>query len=135
MKQEQRKNSTVKAVVGIVGVLVLVVAWLSWKAPDLRVPEYLLGEWHTTEAQHADRYFEITPVSVSFTTGDGNGYTGFIKDVKKTQEGPKTLYTVIYEVDGARNEVSFYYEPKSATEMVIRFKNQPKVEWKKSEGI
>jgi hypothetical protein len=133
MSEQRTLSTNTKIVVLAIAALLVVVLVLSWRAPNTRVPESLLGEWHTAEAQHADRYFEITPVSLSFTTGEGVVYTGFIKDVQQIQEGSRTLYTIVYDVDGTRNELSFYFESANGSDFVIRFKNQQDMVWKKSE--
>jgi hypothetical protein len=52
-------------------------------------------------------------VSISFTTGGATVSTGVIKEIKMASEGNRTLYTVVYDLEGARNEVSFYYETAS----------------------
>lgn len=131
---ERKPGSTTRTVVAAIAALVFAVLVLSWHAPNRKVPEDLLGEWHTSEAHHADRYFEITPVSISFTTGEGTVYIGFIKEIKQTQDGTRTLYTFVYDVDGTRNKLSFYYESETRGGTFICFKNQQDIIWKKSEG-
>jgi len=115
------------------GILVLILLVYLFRAPKRDVPDDLIGEWHTTDATYADRSFEITQVSISFTTGGGTVSTGVIKEIKTVEDGNRTLYTFIYDVDGTRNELSFYYEPSSAKGTVIRFKNQQNTIWTKDE--
>ncbi len=117
-----------------IGITVLFTA-LYWHPAKRDVPEKLLGEWHTSDANYADRYFAIRHMSISFTTGGGTASTGSIKEIKEVQEGRRTLYTLVYEMDGARNELSFYYENVDAKLEVIRFKNQQNVIWTKNEAI
>jgi hypothetical protein len=133
MNEEKRTTNT-RNVVAVAVVLVFAVLVLWWRTPNKRIPDCLLGEWHTSEAGHSDRYFEINPVSISFTTGEGTVYTGFIKEIKQVQEGPSTLYTVVYDVDGTLNELSFYYESGTAKGTFIRFRNQQNIIWTKSES-
>jgi hypothetical protein len=83
---------------------------------------------------HENSCRDDRPVSVSFTTGEGTVYTGFIKDIKQVQDGSRTLYTLVYDVDGTRNEPSFYKESGIRTGSSICFKNQQKIIWRKSEG-
>ncbi len=75
-------------------VLVIYVAARNWHVPSFRVPSDLIGEWHTTDPNYGDRTFEIDPVSISFTTGDGAISVGFIKDLKEISEGSRILYTI-----------------------------------------
>jgi hypothetical protein len=110
--------------------LVLLAAWF-WPAPNKQVPKELMGEWHTTDPNYADRSFEIDSVCINFTTGGGTVSTGFIKEVKEVSEGSRTLYTISYTVDDAPNQVSFYYDQSKGK--VIRFKNQEKIAWKKDQ--
>jgi hypothetical protein len=133
MKQ-QTGNHRKKTIVAVIVVLALVVWLWPWHAPHKTVPDSLLGEWHTSEEAHADRYFEISPVSISFTTGDGTGYTGFIKEITHVQEGSRILYTIVYDVGGTRNELSFYYETGTRSGTFIRFKNQQAIVWTKQEN-
>lgn len=118
----------------IAGIAALVLLAFTVRTPKHRVPEELLGEWHTSDPNYSDRFFEITQVSISFTTGGATGSTGVIKQVTTVQDGNRTLYTVVYDLDGTRNEVSLYYETGSAAGDVIRFKNQQHIIWTRIEG-
>jgi hypothetical protein len=110
--------------------LILLLAW-GWPAPQKQVPQELVGEWHTTDPNYADRTFEIDSVCINFTTGGGTVSTGFIKEVKQVAQGNRTLYIISYTVDDTPNEVSFYFDwGKGKT---IRFKNQEHVVWRKDE--
>jgi hypothetical protein len=111
--------------------LIVLVGW-AWRAPNKKIPNELVGEWHTTDPDYADRSFEIDSVCITFTTGGGTVSTGFIKEVKEAPEGSRMLYTISYIVDDAPNEVSFYYDPNKGK--VIRFKNQEKIVWKKDQN-
>jgi len=118
----------------------LILLALLWHPPSRDIPDMLLGEWHTSDPNYADRSFEITPVSISFTTGGGTVSTGVIKEFRSAPDGNRTLYTVVYDVDGTRNEVSFYYEmatpdgPRSPSIAVIRLKNQQNTMWTRIEN-
>ena len=110
--------------------LVLLAAW-TWAAPHKLVPTELVGEWHTTDPKYADRTFELDPVCISFTTGDGTVSVGFIKKVKEVPDGNRILYTISYIVDDEPNEVSFYYDLKN--DKTIWFKNQKNIAWRKDQ--
>jgi hypothetical protein len=116
---------------GTVAILLFLLAAWIWRTPNNQVPEELIGEWHTTDPNYADRTFELDSVSISFTTGAGTVSTGFIKEVKEVPEGSRILYTISYTLDNAPNEVSFYYDPFKSK--IIQFKNQEKVAWKKDQ--
>jgi hypothetical protein len=110
-------------------VSLILLAACVWPASNKQVPKELIGEWHTTAPNYADRSFEINSVCINFTTGGGTVSTGFIKEVKVVSEGNRELYTISYTVDDAPNEVSFYYD--QSKDKVIRFKNQEKIDWKR----
>ena len=112
---------------GIISLLILA-SWI-WRPANTLVPDELIGEWHTSNANYSDRSFEIDPVSISFGTGGGTVTTGFIKEVSAVEQGARTLYTIAYKTDESVNEVSFYYE--TAKGKVIHFRNQEGVVWTK----
>jgi hypothetical protein len=129
---KRRTNTTVLAAI-MVAFVVLLMA-LYWRPPNRKVPEQLVGEWRTSDPKYSDRQLDITYASISFTTGDGTVSTGFIKEIKAVQNGASTLYTVVYDLEGTSNELSFYYEMGSAKVGVIRFKNQQAMIWTKIEN-
>ena len=116
------------ASVGAIALIVLVSR--VWQPADTRVPDDLVGEWHTSNANYSDCSFEIAPVSVSFGTGHGTVTTGFIKKVSAVQQGARTLYTISYTTDETVNKVSFYYETVKGK--VIRFRSQEGIAWTKN---
>ena len=134
MKKQKKKTSQTKLLV-LTGILIVLALAAFWRPPNRDVPDQLLGEWRTTDVRYADRYFEITRTSISFTTGGGTVTTGEIKEIKTAPGGVRTLYTIVYDLEGARNEVSFFYETAKATGTIIRFKNQQEIVWVKDESI
>lgn len=116
---------------GVAAILLICLASWIWGAPHKQVPTELVGEWHTTDPNYADRTFELDPVCISFTTGDGTVSVGFIKTVKEVSEGSRILYTISYTVDDEPTEVSFYYDLNNGE--TIWFKNQEKVLWRKDQ--
>jgi hypothetical protein len=111
-----------------VTLLIFLASWIG-RPPNRKVPKELVGEWHTTDANYADRTFELDPVCITFTTGDDTVSVGFIKEVKEVPEAGYILYTISYTVDDATNEVSFYYDMSKGN--VIWFRNQERVVWRK----
>ena len=108
--------------------LIIIASWI-WRPANTLVPDDLVGEWHTSNANYSDRSFEIDPVSISFGTGAGTVTTGFIKGVSAVPQGARTLYTISYQTDESDRKVSFYYE--TAKGKIIRFRNQEGVAWTK----
>jgi len=102
-----------------------------WTYKDRNIPLQLIGDWNTCDPNYSDRYFNISPTTVSFTTGDGTVSTGWIKEIKTVQSGVSILYTIEYDVNGAPNELSFYYEAQKPKGSSIRFKNQKNIIWTK----
>ena len=135
MKEQTKSSTRTIWVVATVIFLLVLASWI-WRVPHRRIPDELVGEWHTTDPNYADRWFEIDPVCINFVTGRGSVSTGFIKEVKAVPEGGRTLYTISYSVDGTANEVSFYYETyyQTTKDKVIRFKHQEKTIWIKDKS-
>jgi hypothetical protein len=123
-----RLNKVKKTVLWIfLGALVFVLGIHSYSPNDYNVPGNLIGEWHSSDPAYAERSLEIDPVSINFGTGNGTVSTGFIKNVKASEDGGRTLYTIRYSVDDTDATVSFFYE--SGKPDTIRFKNQREVVW------
>lgn len=99
------------------------------KLRHVSVPPELIGTWKTTNPLYADRSLEISLESISFVTGGGTEYTGFIDNIESSSDQEKTLYTISYLVAGMRNQVSFYYDTSGGG--TIQFKNQQSIAWKK----
>jgi hypothetical protein len=119
----------------MLGVLAIVfsviLAFLYWNYKDRNIPEDLIGEWNTIDPKYSDRYFAIGPTTISFTTGNGTVSTGSITEIKTVREGTSTLYTIVYDVEGTPNALSFYYKTEKVTGSTIRFKNQKMTIWTK----
>ena len=71
----------------------------------------------------------IDESTINFETGDGKVSVGFIDAVKWVQVDNRILYTIKYSLNGASNNVSFYFE--AGKDKTIRFKNQVGVIWTK----
>lgn len=123
-------SSAIKLILVAAGVVTLIVlaSWI-WRPPNTRVPDELVGEWHSADPNYADRSFEIDSMSISFRTGEGTVTTGFIKKVSVVPSGSRIFYTISYTVEDAPNEVSFFFDPYRGN--VIQFKNQEKTIWTK----
>jgi hypothetical protein len=110
--------------------LIFLSAWI-WRPPNTLVPQELVGEWHTTDPNYADRTLELDPVCITFSTGGDTVSVGFIKEVKEVEEPGRILYTISYTVDDTPNQVSFYYDVSKGN--VIWFRNQQRVLWSKDQ--
>jgi hypothetical protein len=133
-KKKPAASSTRTIWIVLAGIAALILLAATVGSTKHRVPEELLGEWHTSDPNYSDRFFEITPASITFTTGGTTGATGTIKQVTTTPDGNRTLYTVQYDLEGAHNVVSFYFESGPPNGDVIRFKNQQHTMWTRIEG-
>jgi hypothetical protein len=112
----------------IVLTAIFVASWI-WHPEVMRVPDELVGEWHTDDANYVGRGLLIDTSSISFQTGDGNVSVGFINSVKWAPAGNSLLYTVKFSVDGNPDQVTFYYD--FGKKEAIRFKNQDSIVWVK----
>lgn len=126
----KRTSSTSRMILASATVLLVIglASWI-WRPANAEVPTELIGEWHTSDPNYADRSFAVDPVSVNFGTGSGTNTTGFIRKVNAIPLGNRTLYTIGYATDDSINEVSFYYE--TAKGKMIRFRNQENIVWTK----
>ena len=111
----------------VVSTAIIFGCWL-WNPQLPQVPADLVGEWHTADPLYTDRGLVIDESTINFETGNGQVSVGFIDNIKSVQVENRTLYTIKYSVNGASNNVSFYYEGKDKT---IRFKNQERTVWTK----
>jgi hypothetical protein len=127
IRPEQRSSYSLALMV-FAGIVVFgaLMASLSPKQND--IPVELRGVWKTDEANHSDRFLDLSLVSVSFGTGNGTVSTGFIRNVAIVPQGPRTLYTITYRDEEGDRELSFIYQPDSAT---LQIKNQSRVVWRK----
>ena len=119
--------------IGAAVIAAMTLAFWIWTPERAIVPDEVVGKWHTTDPNYADRAFEIDGTCVNFVTGEGTVSVGFIKKVRAVSEGNRTLYTISYSLDGATSEVSFFYEIIRNGEQ-IHFKNQENIAWTKDKS-
>jgi len=111
---------------GVIIALSLIVNAFSDKVRD--VPTDLQGVWRTSDPAHADRFLELSPVTVSFGTGDGNVSSGLIKRIQEDARERETIYTITFRGPDGDSKVWLIYEPGKR---VLRLKNQERIEWTK----
>jgi hypothetical protein len=112
---------------GVIIVLSLMLGVFSDKVRD--VPKDLQGVWRTSDPAHADRFVDISRVTVSFGTGDGTVSTGLIKKIEEDAREHETIYTITYREEAGENKVSLIYDPGKR---VLRLKNQERIAWTKT---
>ena len=102
------------------------------------VPDELVGVWRTSAPKYADCYFELTQDLMIFANEAHleERSVNRISGIKKTDRGKAILYTFSYEVhfedeEGKKGKFSFYYDPSEGGS--IRFKNQPRIKWRKAD--
>lgn len=123
-------NSYMLPVVVLIGLVVFGALASSLTPKQHNLPAELMGVWKTDEANHSDRFLELSLVSVSFGTGSGTVSTGFIRKVAIVPEGSRTLYTVTYRDEQGDQDLSFYYQPAAET---LQLKNQKQIVWRKTQ--
>ena len=96
------------------------------------VPDHLTGVWTTAAPKYADRFLEITRVSIIFGTGGDNIYVNFITDVEETVGSKGTDYTLHFQdLQELKGTAYIHYDPAKG---VIRLKNQRRIEWTKEKA-
>jgi hypothetical protein len=93
------------------------------------IPDEIIGTWYTTASDYADRAFEIRKNALVFYVTEDQWDVHLIDKVETEDLGGGTLFTLVYDDEGATTEFSFYFDPKR--DGVIRFHNQREMEWKR----
>jgi hypothetical protein len=93
------------------------------------IPDEIVGTWHTTASDYADRSFEIRKTSLVFYVSEDEWTVHLIERIETEDLGGATLFTVYYDDQGGTTEFSFYFDPKR--DGIIRFLNQREMEWKR----
>lgn len=130
-KKPAKKKNGKWFVLMTLGAIAIVTLMFMYGEPAPRyIPQQLIGTWRTTDSVYGDRFIEFSPATISFGTGAATiSKTGFMKEVKTDSEDGKTLYTFLYEQDGAEVQLSFYYDGPDGEG--IRLKNKKSVLWTK----
>ncbi len=118
----------------IIGIAALVAFLVFLPGRPTPLPDELVGVWTTSHPGYADRYLDLTKVTIIFGTGRESIDTNFISNVETTLQDKTILYTIYFHrVGGPEDKVSFYYDPGNGG--IIRFKNQKHIEWKKGKSL
>ena len=112
-------------------VLISVSGFICFSKQNTRFPENLIGTWTTSEQKYIDRFFELTPNSITYGIGKKKINVYNISNVEKDVQNNTVLYTIEYHnSNGVRYTRSFYYDPtKDGT---IKFKSQKDIPWTKN---
>ncbi len=129
-----RRRTSLESPMGvltIVFVALLAVVFYSsgFSTQRRQIPDEIVGTWHTTASDYADRAFEIRKTSLVFYASENEWTVHLIDRIETEDLGGGTLFTVYYDDKGGTTEFSFYYDPKR--DGIIRFKNQREMEWKR----
>ena len=112
-------------------IVIIISVWLgNQHKPSEVLPTNLFGEWKTSNKKYQDRFFKLEKRIVTIGIGGKEFELYRISNIRIDNVGNGDLYTIVCgDSLGLEFKLSFYYEPKK--QGIIRFKNQPKVEWKK----
>ena len=113
----------------VAAVILTAVLLLHYNDNEL-LPDDLAGRWTTSVPEYAERFLELSQVTVIFGIGKDNIVVNFISSVDKRTEDGVALYTIRYrDLDKTEGYIAFYWYP---SEKVIRLKNQKQMIWKKT---
>ena len=114
---------------------VLVALWLAVTVYTVRqdasetIPDELLGVWTTATPAYADRYFQIARTWLRIDAGEGN--VAVYQILKVEEDGLQFRPTYRIDYMGEKNVYTFSFIYHRSPEPVIRFVNQPLMEWRK----
>lgn len=95
------------------------------------VPEQLIGLWHTSTVTHAGSTMDISQHVVVFSSDRGVNLRCRILGLKSFLEKGQTVYQLSYE-DQYKNDYELYLLYDPADGGIMRLKNQPQLEWKRT---
>lgn len=95
------------------------------------VPEQLIGTWQTTMATHAGSTMDISQHGVVFSSDRGVNARCRIVGLKSFLEKGQMVYQLSYQ-DQYKNEYELYLLYDPADGGIVRLKNQPQLEWKRT---
>jgi hypothetical protein len=126
-------EATHKLVFGSRGILIpLLLLWLAGcggqRLPGL--PQQLVGEWRTTEVQHAGRSIRVETSSITFGMGGaGPDQMERVEVVRLTTLPEGEEYKInLRKPDGTPDTLNLDFTQQNGGE--LRLKNQPKVVWR-----
>lgn len=119
--------ATLAAALLLAGVYLAVAG--DWFRGPVQVPPELIGVWRTTAPSHADRPFQVTDSTLILHIGGTDSTVNPITAVRARRQAERAEYTIEYLSEGEAYLFSFTLT--RGVEPVIRFRNQPGMEWRK----
>ena len=120
----------IKVIIISIVVLTFISVFICFPRHNKRLPDNLIGTWTTSEKKYIDRFFELTPNTVTYGIGREKRNAYNISNMKKDVQNNTVLYTIEYHnSDGVQYTRSFYYDVTKGG--VIKFKNQKDIPWTK----
>ena len=114
----------------VMGILISLVSCMA--ADELvSVPPTIRGVWTTTDSRYAGRTFEIADGRITLATSGEQKDTYPIHRLARRPSGRDFLYELTYRNlgDNITDTLVLRYEGREGG--VIRFKNQPHIEWRR----
>jgi hypothetical protein len=126
----QSKKS--KIILALVALVVMIKFGMSfWGGPPpIDIPEEVYGKWTTTNADYADRYFELSETTVTFGLGADGIAVYSVEEIQGLQTDDRVIYKVIFRDDqGTEYSQSIFFSDDDPDG--LRFKNQKEIIWHK----
>jgi hypothetical protein len=99
------------------------------------IPEELRGIYKTTHRKYEEQFFELDSRLITFSFRGGMHKHYSIKKIKKEIIDNQTLYTILCANEVNEEEFNFAFFVDFMGEVILYFKNKPKVAWKKQVGV
>ncbi len=124
------QSSLARRVVFLIVILLAAIKSSCFYAPVVIPPE-LTGTYRTTHRDYEDQFFELGSriVTMGFSGSLYKFYS--VKKIQKEIIDNRTLYTILCANEDSEEEFNFAFFVDFAGEVIIHFKNKPKVAWKK----
>lgn len=95
------------------------------------IPAELSGTYKTTHREYDDQFFKLDSKLVTLGFGAGIYKYYNVKKVEKEIIDNRTLYTILCANPDQGEEFNFAFFVDFAGDVIIHFKNKPKVAWQK----
>ena len=120
----------------IVALLVTVAAGYLVLRPEVRadpLPDVTIGKWVTTDARYRQRSFDLSPTTVIFQTGTGDGDATRhpVLGTTVTTDHGKQIVTVDYGVGDGSMALAFWID--DGPEPTLRLMSQQDIVWTRAE--
>lgn len=99
---------------------------------NVKVPEELIGTWKTSDIRYSGTFFAIDKGTLTFQdkNGEKNSYT-LIRITRESIEDRNWMLYTFHYLDRDLKKVEFPFYFRSSETMLIRFRHQPSLVWKK----